>query len=155
MKTICSCVALFALSLANAAGQGKTLTTDPLTGLALIPQTDSRLHLGNEPSKLPDTHICKSKVQTDFYVLFDINTNATLAWYTSHLSGFKKVHGFAMSRSQDTFYKPDGTLIVSVTGTPAPDGQDSEAHGVVYMRVEPGLSEKTIASMPQGKVVCP
>jgi hypothetical protein len=143
------------LGFGEAAGGGKFLTQDPLTNLPLIPQTDSRLHLGNEPEKLPDTTICKSKVQMDFYALFDVKTSATISWYAAHLSGFKKVHGYGMNRSQDAFYNSDGTMLVGITGSPAPDGQDSEGHGVVYMRAQPGLSEKTIASLGQGKTVCP
>lgn len=143
------------LGLGKAAGGGKVLTQDPLTNLPLIPQTDSRLHLGNEPEKLPDTTICKSKVQMDFYALFDVKTSTTISWYAAHLPGFKKVHGYGMHRSQDGFYNSDGTMLVGITGSPAPDGQDSEGHGVVYMRARPGLSEKSIASLEQGKTVCP
>ena len=39
----------------------ETLTSDPLTGLPLDPATDSRLHLGNEPTKIPDTQVCKQQ----------------------------------------------------------------------------------------------
>jgi len=154
MRCMALSITFLLLELGNAAGGGTLLTQDPLTGLPLIPQTDSRLHLGNEPQKIPDTTICKSKVQTDFYSLFDIKTSATLAWYAAHLPGFRKVHGFAMNRSQDAFYKTDGTLIVGITGSPAPGGQDSEGYSVVYMHAEPGLSEKTIDSLEEGKIVC-
>ncbi|HMI50361.1 MAG TPA: hypothetical protein VK525_02535 [Candidatus Saccharimonadales bacterium] len=154
MRCAALLITLALVELGNAAGGGKVLTEDPLTGLPLIPQTDSRLHLGNEPQKIPDMTICKSKVQTDFYPLFDIKTSATLAWYAGHLPLFRKVHGFGMNRSQDAFYKTDGTMIVGITGTPAPDGQDSEGYSVAYMHAEPGLSEKTIASLGAGKIVC-
>jgi hypothetical protein len=154
MKYVLAFVSLVTLGLGVAFGS-QFLTQDPLTKLPLIPQTDSRLHMGNEPTQIPESTICKSKVQTDFYSLFDIKTGATLAWYSAHLSGFKKVHGFAMNRSQDAFYNPDGTVIVSITGTHAPDGQDSEGYGIVYMRAQPGLSEKAIAGMVNGKITCP
>lgn len=147
--------AIMVLMFGETAGGGRVLTQDPLTNLPLIPQTDSRLHLGNEPEKLPDTMICKSKVQMDFYALFDVKTSATISWYAAHLSGFKQVHGYGMNRSQDAFYNSDGTMLVGITGSPAPDGQDSEGHGVVYMCAQPGLSEKTIVALEQGKTGCP
>ncbi len=49
----------------------KLLTTDPLTGLPLHPATDSRLHLGNEPTQLPESQVCKSKMEVDFYPVYD------------------------------------------------------------------------------------
>jgi hypothetical protein len=48
-------------------GGTKLLTTDPLTGLLLHPATDSRLHLRNEPTQLPESQVCKGKMQVDFY----------------------------------------------------------------------------------------
>ena len=71
MRTI-SClsgfVAMLIFSFVFAARGGtKLLTTDPLTGLLLHPATDSRLHLGNEPTQLPESQVCKGKMQVDFY----------------------------------------------------------------------------------------
>jgi hypothetical protein len=140
-------------SFATLAGSA-TLTTDPLTNLPLDPATESSLHLGNEPTRLPDSQICKSKMQTDFYSLFDVKVSVTLAWYASHLPGFRKTHGYAAGRSQDTFYNADGTIIVSVTGEPGRDGEDEDGYSVLYARFQPGLSEKTIQGMNQQKIVC-
>ena len=100
MKTICLYAAMLALSFANAAGQAKVLTSDPLTGLPLIPATDpgnrtSGLALTyNEPTKMPGAQICKSKYQGNFYSLYKIKVDAAVMWYSSHLSGFKKVQGY-------------------------------------------------------------
>ncbi len=143
---------LFALS---AKGGTKTLTADPLTGLPLIPSTDSRLHLGNEPTRLPESQVCKSKMQADFYSVFDSNVDATVAWYSSQLTGMKKTHGYAANRSQDTFYRADGTVVVSITGSPGKEGENTDTYAVLYMVYQPGLSEKTILGMNQQKVVCP
>jgi hypothetical protein len=154
MKTRSFIAIVFSLSFVLSVSSA-TLTSDPLTGLPLIPATDSRLHLGNEPTKLPDSTMCKSKMQIDFYSVFDSKVSATLAWYVARLPGFKKTHGYASGRSQDTFYNADGTIIVSITGDPGKDGEDTGAYGLVYAKFQPGLAEKTILSMNIQKVVCP
>ncbi len=132
----------------------KLLTADPLTNLPLYPATDSRLHLGNEPTQLPSSTICKSKMDADFYSVYDSKVDATLAWYLAHLSGFKKTHTYAANRSQDTFYNSDGTVIVSITGSVGKDGENTDTYSVVYEKFQPGLSEKTILGMNQRKIVC-
>ena len=144
--------ALLGLTLSAPAGN-KTLTNDPLTGLPIIPSPD-RLHLGNEPTVLPDTNICGSKAKMNFYSTNGIQVDATVAWYTAQLHGFKKTHGYASERSQDTFYKPDGSMIVSITGEPGAQGQNTEVHGLVYAKFEPGLTEKAIIGMNTQQVVC-
>src|ERR1700690_4317743 len=93
---------IFSLSFALSAGAA-TLTTDPLTGLPLDPATDSH-HLGNEPSKMPDSQICKSKTQGDSYTDIGSKVDVTVAWYAAHLAGFHKTHAYAAGRSQDAFY---------------------------------------------------
>ena len=56
----------------DAAGQKKLLTNDPLTGLPLIPATDSGNHVPNvaytynEPVQMPGAQICKSKSRVIF-----------------------------------------------------------------------------------------
>ena len=139
----------------SARGETKLLTMDPLTGLPLHPATDSRLHLGNEPTRLPESQVCKSKMQADFYSVYDSKVNATLRWYDAHLPGFKKTHAYAANRSQDTFYKNDGTLLVSVTGSPGKEGENADTYSVLYAHFQPGLSEKAIVGLNQQKVVCP
>jgi hypothetical protein len=149
-------VAWLALAITlTASGGPKLLTSDPLTGLPLYPATDSRLHLGNEPTVLPESTVCTSKMQADFYSIYDSKVDATVAWYGAHLSGFKKTRAYAAERSQDTFYKPDGTLVVSVTGSPGKDGENTDSYSVVYARFQPGLSERAVITLNQQKVVCP
>ncbi|MFZ0295381.1 MAG: hypothetical protein WAL52_17350 [Candidatus Sulfotelmatobacter sp.] len=159
MRTISSLgsfVAILILSFVFTAWGGtKLLTSDPLTGLPLHPATDSRLHLGNEPTRLPQSQVCKSKMQVDFYSVFDTKVNATLAWYDAHLPGFKKTHAYTANRSQDTYYKTDGTLIVSVTGSPGKEGENTDTYSVLYARLQPGLPEKTIVGLNEQSVVCP
>ena len=146
-------VLVYSVTLAARAGT-KLITADPLTGLPLYPATDSRLHLGNEPTRLPESNVCKSKMQADFYSVYDSKVDTTLTWYASHLPGFKKTHAYAANRSQDTFYSADGTMIVSVTGSVGKVGENTDTYSVVYSRFHPRLSEKTIVSINQQKVVC-
>lgn len=142
MNTTCLYVAILALGLANAVGQAKVLTNDPLTGFPLTPATVLFKNVGNEPDKMPDAQVCKNKMQGNLYSLSTVmnpanapQMDATAAWYASHLSGFKKVQGYGPDRSQIAFYKPDGTVVVFLIG-------------------QPGLSEKTVTSLTQGKIVC-
>ena len=132
----------------------KTLANDPLTGLPLISWPD-RLGIGNAPMRLDETTICKSKMQTDFYTPNGINVAATVSWYGSKLSGLKKIHGNVRNRSQDIFYKTDGSVIVSIAGTTGKDGEDTPVHGIVYETFQPALSEKTVVAMNTENIVCP
>jgi hypothetical protein len=93
-------------------------------------------------------------VQADFYSVYDSKVDATLASYGSHLSGFKRTHAYAASRSQDTFYNPDGTLAVSVTGSSGKADENTETYSVVYSRFRPALSEKAIIGVNQQQVIC-
>ena len=135
-------------------GNAKLLTADPLTNLPLYPATDSRLHLGNEPTRLAESEVCGSKMQADFYTVYDSKVEATLGWYGAHLPGFKKTHAYAANRSQDTFYNPEGTLAVSVTGSSGKADENTETYSVVYSRFQPALPEKAIVGLNQQKPVC-
>lgn len=148
-----SLVLAFDVIFAARAGT-KLLTVDLLTGLPLYPATDSRLHLGNEPTRLPESTVCKSKMQADFYSVYDSKVDATLTWYASQLAGFKKTHAYAAHRSHDSFYNADGTMMVTVTGSVGKVGENTDTYSVVYSRFQPGLSEKTMVSVNQQKVVC-
>ena len=150
---------IFAITLvlcfvAIARGNTKLLTADPLTNLPLYPATDSRLHLGNEPTRLAESTICGSNMQADFYPVYDSKVDATLGWYCAHLPGFKRTHAYAANRSQDTFYNPEGTLAVSVTGSSGKADENTETYSVVYARFRPALPEKAIIGLNQQKVIC-
>ena len=147
-------IVLFCCLVVIAGGNPKLLTVDPLTNLALHPATDSRLHLGNEPTRLPESNVCGSKMQADFYTVYDSKVDITLAWYGAHLQGFKRAHAYAANRSQDTFYNAEGSLVVSVTGSSGKADENTETYSVVYARFQPGLPEKSIISLNQQKVIC-
>jgi hypothetical protein len=160
MKIVFLAATMFVLCLANATGQEKLLTSDPPTGLPLIPATDPGKHIGNmsytynEPTQMPEAQICKSKFQGNFYSLFNIKVDAAVAWYSSHLSGFKKVSGYGSKRSQTAFHNADGTIVIVVTGDSGAEGENTDAYSVAYERYQPGISEKTITAVTQGKIVC-
>ena len=159
MKNTLVTAAILVLSLANAAGQAKAPTNDPLTGLPLIPATA----LAKKPVKMPDGQVCKNKMQGNFYSLFTpaiyfskqtIKVSEVVAWYSSHLSGFNKASGYESRRSQTAFYNSDRTIVIIVTGNPGAAGEDTDAYAVAYERYNPGLSEKTVTSLTQGKIIC-
>lgn len=161
MKNTLAVAAMFILCLTDAGGQPKTLTNDPLTGLPLIPATVLFKNVGNEPDKLSDAQVCKSKVQSNFYSLSTVmnpangvKVDTAAAWYASRLSGFKKVQGYAQGRSQIAFYNSDGTIVVLLTGQLGAKGENTDAFSVTYGRYQPGISEKTIVGLTQGKIAC-
>lgn len=147
-------IALVLWYVAIAGGNTKLLTADPLTNLPLYPATDSRLHLGNEPTRLPDSNVCGSKMQADFYTVYDAKVDVTLAWYGAHLSGFRRTHAYTANHSQDTFYNPEATMAVSVTGSSGKTDENTETYSVVYARFTPALPEKAIVGLNQQKILC-
>ena len=141
-------LALFGTST-DAAGK-----MDPLTALPLYPATGSKFHSG-DPMRVPDTRLCKCNQETDFYTVHDAKVSAAVAWCATNLLGFHKSNGYARGRSQDTFYNSDGTLVVSITGSRGKEGEDTAAYSITYLKFTPGLQEKTIVAMSNGKIVCP
>lgn len=137
---------------------GQLLTKDAATTLPLIPATDSGNHFGsgpyNTPTKMPDGHVCKSTMQANFYSLFKIKMDAATAWYDTHLTGFKKVSGYGYGRPEVAYYNSDGTLVVILTGDRGAKGENTDAYSVAYQRYAPGLSEKTVTSLTQEKILC-
>ena len=153
LRVLCGVTMMAGISITLSGASGGSPGTDSLTGLPLYPGTHSQFDRG-DPMQIPDTHVCRSTMKANFYSVYDSKVDATLAWYAAHLPGFKKTHGYAMQRSQDTFYKADGSVIVSVTGSQGSDGENTAAYSIVYGRFQPPLAEKTIVGMNEQKVVC-
>ena len=85
-------VALVVICMTLTAGaqtKSNVLTADPMTGLPLNPATDPGTGFGNKPEALPDSNVCKSKMQGEFYLLYRTTTDAAEAWYAQNLKGFK------------------------------------------------------------------
>ncbi len=156
MKNIWKLLAMVALASTDASAQGKTLTNDPLTGLALIPAIGM---LGNVPTKMPDGTICTSKMQGNHYSVDNSPTDnarmgPTVAWYASHLKGFTHVHGYSSQRSQDAFYNAGGTIVVVVTSESGPESKSANVYSVAYERYQPGLKPKVFKALTTGNIDC-
>ena len=157
MKRICTLLAMVALASTSASAQGKTLTNDPLTGLALSPAISGMP--GNAPTNMPDGTICTSKFQGNHYSIDDSPTNKTtmgptVDWYASHLKGFTHVHGYSSQRSQDAFYNAGGTLVVIVTSERGPESKSLPVYSVAYERYQPGLKPKVFKGLSTGNIDC-
>jgi hypothetical protein len=94
-------------------------------------------------------------MQANFYLIYKMKTDDAAAWYSSHLSGFKKFPGYDSKRAQIIFRNSDGSILVVVTGNPGAKGENVGAYSVSYQRYQPGISEKTVDSITFGKIVCP
>ena len=105
---------------------------DPVSGLPLAPGMNPT----NDPLSIT---ICGKPAQANQYsLIFGSDTvPAEIAWYKAHLPGFHMVHAFWDNRSQDTFFSPDGTKGVNITGTPKSD----KAFSVMYLSLKTGLTE--------------
>jgi hypothetical protein len=126
--------------------------TDPLTNL---PMPGGAVKLDNQPMKLDDTPLCSSMMQMDFYTARGGQVDAALAWYSDQLKGFKHTHGYGSGRSQDTFYNTTGTLMVSITGNGAKEGENTAVYSIIYATIKPGVSDKAIAGLNVRQTVCP
>jgi hypothetical protein len=145
---------MIGLVLVVSARAGGSAKTDLLTGLPLYPAVSNRIDPG-DPVKLPESHLCKSKMQTDFYSTYDAQMDATVAWCGTNLQGFKKTESYIDGHAHDTFYNADGTMIVSVTGSRGKQGENTATYSISYTKVTPGVPEKTILGMIEHKIVCP
>ena len=146
--------AVLSTMVATAAIRADTALTDPLTKLPL-PGVVGSLQVVGGPMSLPDVPVCKSMGQMNFYTGVKGKVDAAIAWYAANLKGFQHTHGYGSGRSQDTFYDASGTLMVSITGKPAADGQNTDVYSIIYGTIKPGVSGQVIAGMNVQKVVCP
>jgi len=153
MKRI-SRVAISAFVGISALAGAATLTTDPLTKLPIIPTTSGGMTGGNDPTQIPESRMCKSRMQANMYTVLSGKLSTTVAWYSARLSGFHHVQAYAADREQDMFYNADRTLGVSISGEPGKKGDDVDAGSVVYARFTPGLSEKEMVSLNASHLVC-
>ena len=83
--------------------------------------------------------ICRKPAQANqYWLIFGNDTVAAdIAWYKAHLPGYHMVHAFWDDRSQDTFFSPDGTKGVNITGTP----KSEKVFSVMYLSLKTGLTE--------------
>jgi hypothetical protein len=115
---------------------------DPVSGLPLAPG----LHPENSPI---DLTACRKQGQGNQY--FPGGTvAANIDWYKAHLPGFKLYHAMWDDRSQDTFWSPDGTKGVNITGTPGSD----RTFSVMYLQMKTGLTDHERAVFSPSNPTC-
>jgi hypothetical protein len=146
-KQVLALITLTLAALAHGADQ-----TDSLTGLP-VPDVASGLKV-DSGTKLDPAPICKSTLTSQYYTVFTGKTSTAIAWYGVHLKGFRHLHGYGMGRSQDLFVNADGSMYVGITGSPAKDGEDTDAYAISYAIVKPGLPEKTMKGLLSQNVTC-
>jgi hypothetical protein len=123
-------------------GYGANSANDPVSGLPLFPG----LHPQNEPI---DLTACRKQGQGNQY--FPGGTvAANIDWYKAHLPGFQLYHAMWDDRSQDTFWSPDGTKGVNITGTPKSD----RAFSVMYLQMKSGLTDHERAAFSPSNPTC-
>jgi hypothetical protein len=152
MKPLPVVAGFLAISLAIQALSAED-AADSLTKLPL-PMAGAPLVLFDNPNRLDAVPVCKSSSTMNFYTARSGMVSAAVSWYAAHLSGFKHVHGMGSGRSQDTFYNAGGTLIVSITGEPGAEGQDTKVQAVIYGTIQPGVTDKVITGMNSQTTVC-
>ncbi len=143
---------LCGIMLAAAAAAADAPALDSITKLPLPTGADA-VQVGT-PMALPAWQVCKKTARANFYGGASGKVGAAVAWYSAHLKGFRHLHAYNGGRSHEVLYNPEGTSAVSITGTPAPAGQDADVHSVSYLQFQPGLSEKEIAGVNSGNLVC-
>jgi hypothetical protein len=99
--------------------------------------TSLPLHPGLTFQQEQDAPVCRTKAQINIY---NAPSTATLAeyltWYERQLKGFHHVHKTWSERAQETFYSPDGSKGVTVTGSKG----GARVFAVSYMKMSANLT---------------
>jgi hypothetical protein len=117
---------------------------DQLTGLPVYPGTYMS-------QALPRGTFCKSATQSVMYMVADVKVDAVVQWYTTRLKNFQRYHSHGDNRSQDTLFKPDGTVAVTATGVP---GNSGDLFAISFVRFQPPLTKPQIETFNQDKPSC-
>jgi len=104
------------------------------------------MHPLNDPI---DLTACRKQGQGNQYSLRDTVT-AGIDWYKAHLPGFRLYHAMWDDRSQDTFWSPDGTKGVNITGIPKSD----RIFSVMYLQMKSGLTDHERAVFSPSNPTC-
>lgn len=126
---------------------------DPLTKLP-VPLVDAAFLVYGNPMRLDDFSVCKSAAKMNSYTSRSGKIDAAVAWYASHLSGFKHTHGYASGQHHDTFYNSAGTLFITITGNAAKQSENTDVYSVTYGTLQPGASEKVLMGMNVANIDC-
>jgi hypothetical protein len=124
-------------------GAAAAPTNDPLTGLPVYPGVTGS-------NSLPQSGFCGKQMQKDFYIVMGNKVDVVTKWYVGHLPGYRKYHAVIDGRSQDTFFSPDGSAEVTVTGTRA----GPAVYSISYGRFQPGLTTRETVSFSRSRKGC-
>ena len=139
-KSLLLLIAISVLAVAVPAFAGAA--KDPASGLPLPSGVSPESHPINLVA-------CRKQGQGNQY--FPGGTvAANIAWYKTNLPGFHLYHATWSNRSQDTFWSPDGTKGVNITGTPNSD----RVFSVMYLQMKTGLTEHERASFSPSNPTC-
>lgn len=117
---------------------------DKLTGLPVYPGTYMS-------QALPSGAFCKSATQSVMYMVADVKVDTVMQWYSARLKDFQKYHSHGDNRSQDTLFKPDGTVEVTATGVP---GNSGDLFAISFGRFQPPLTKRQMETFNQDKPSC-
>jgi hypothetical protein len=117
---------------------------DQLTGLPVYPGTYMS-------QALPHAIFCKSATQSVMYMVADAKVETVVQWYTVRLKNFQRYHSNGDGRSQETIFKPDGTVEVTVTGVP---GNSGDVYAISFGRFQPALTKPQMETFNHDKPSC-
>ena len=110
--------------------------TDSISGLPLYPGL-------SEPDVMKDVPMCGSAKGTmALYFQAKLPLQTVDHWFAAHLSGFERMSGHT-DRPQLVYYKPDGKLIVGITGDPT----DANVYSISYVLANPPLARDHLMGM--------
>src|SRR5271156_5825787 len=124
-------LAFVLLALVFSGFAGTTDKIDELTGLPVYPGTQM-------PQPLAHATFCKSATQSVMYRVAGVKVEAVTEWYTTRLKEFPRYHS-NNGRSRDSFFQPDGTVDVTVTGVP---GNSGNLFAISFDRFQPPLTKR-------------
>lgn len=117
---------------------------DQLTGLPVYPGTYMS-------QAIPSGMFCKSTMRSVMYMVNDAKAEVVAQWYSARLKDFQRYHSNGNGRPQDTLFKPDGTVEVTVTGVPRAGG---DLYSISFGRFQPQLTKPQMATFNQDKPSC-
>jgi hypothetical protein len=102
------------------------------------------------PQPLAHATFCKSATQSVMYRVANVKAEAVTQWYTTRLKEFPRYHS-NNGRSRDSFFQPDGTVEVTVTGVP---GNSGALFAISFDRFQPPLTKRQMETFNQDKPSC-
>ena len=124
------------------------------TGAPAVASADTEplLRPGSYYEETVNTMICGKKAAIKLYgVPYSAHIADYLAWYRSRLTGYHYVHQVWAGRAQETFYSPDGTSGLTLTGTQDGDGVSDISFASIAGGLTPHQMDTFSPANPQCK----